>query len=70
MKQKILLDAIEYFINENNYSPTNQELADMLEQTRHAVHDKLIQLETKGYISTVPNKARTIKILRHLGEKK
>lgn len=68
MKQKILLDAIEWFINENGYSPTVSELAEMLEQTRHTVHEKLIQLEMKGYITTTPGKSRTIRVIKHVGE--
>lgn len=70
MKQKILLDAIEYFIDENGYSPTVSELAEMLEQSRGPVHEKLILLEEKGYITTKPGKPRTIKVIRHVGEPK
>ena len=70
MKQKILLDAIEYYINKNGISPTVRELADMLEQSINPVQGKLLQLEMKGYISTIPGKARTIKILKRVGEKK
>ena len=30
IKQKMLLEAIEWFINEYGYSPTNRELANIL----------------------------------------
>ena len=34
IKQKMLLEAIEWFINEYGYSPTNRELANILKQRR------------------------------------
>lgn len=66
IKQKMLLEAIEYFINKNHYSPTIRELALLLKSDPHAVFEKMLQLEKKGYISTINGKARTIKILRGL----
>lgn len=69
MKQKILLDAIEYFIDEHGYSPTVRELAQMLEQSHGPVQEKLILLEEKGYITTQNGKARTIRVIRSVGEK-
>lgn len=69
IKQKILLEAIEYFINENGYSPTIQELCDLTgDKSKNALFNKLMQLEEKGYISTKNGKARTIKILKDVKE--
>lgn len=67
VKQKMLLEAIECFINENGYSPTVRELAKLLKWNTRQVFDKLMILEEKGYIKTENSKARTIKVLR--GEK-
>lgn len=64
MKQKITLDAIEYFINEHGYSPTIREVADMLGQSVHPVQEKIYQLELKGYIASELGKARTIRVIR------
>lgn len=63
-KQKMLLEAIEWYINEHGYSPTQRELADMLHCDIRPVFEKLMKLEEKGYIETINGKARTIKILR------
>lgn len=68
VKQKMVLEAIEYFINNNHYSPTIRELAELLNSDPHAVFEKLMQLERKGYISTANGKARTIKILKKVEE--
>lgn len=69
IKQKIVLEAIEYFINENGYSPTVQELCDLTgNKSKATVFNKLMQLEEKGYISTKNGKARTIKILKGVEE--
>ena len=62
----MLLEAIEYFINENGYSPTVRELSKILNIDIKPVFEKLIILENKGYISTVNGKARTIKVLKHI----
>lgn len=69
IKQKIVLDAIDYFINENGYPPTLQELCNLTgNKSKSTVFNKLMQLEEKGYISTKNGKARTIKILKDVEE--
>ena len=65
IKQKMLLEAIEWFIDENGYSPTQKELAQMLKCGTRPVFEKLMILEEKGYISTKNGKARTIKLEKH-----
>lgn len=68
-KQKELLQAIEWFINENGYSPTVRELGKMLgNSSPGTIQSKLFELERKKYISTVPGKFRTIKVLRSCNE--
>lgn len=65
IKQKILLEAIEWFINEHGYSPTIKELSKLTKnKSVSTVFTKLMELERKGYISTENGKARTIKVLR------
>lgn len=64
-KQKMTLEAIEYFINENGYSPTYKEIADLLNmKSESGVHRIVIILEEKGYVKTANGKARTIRVLR------
>lgn len=68
VKQKMVLEAIEWFINKNGYSPTIKELSEMLHTTTRPIFDKLIILEELGYIKTDNGKARTIKVLRGIDE--
>ena len=68
IKQKVLLEAIEWFIEKNGISPTVRELADLTHTATHPTHEKLIRLEQAGVISTINGKARTIKVLKTLEE--
>ena len=68
IKQKMLLEAIEWFINEYGYSPTNRELANLLECDVNTVFKKLLILEDKGYIKTQNGRARTIQIIKKVEE--
>ena len=67
-KQKIVLEAIEFFINEKGYAPTIREIAELTETTVGPTFQKVFTLEKLGYISTDNGKARTIKILKSIEE--
>ena len=62
-KQKMVLEAIEFFIKEKGYSPTIREIAELTETTVGPTFQKVFALERMGYISTDNGKARTIKVL-------
>lgn len=64
VKQLQILEAIEYFINQNGVSPTYREIANLLNCDVRQVFEKVLLLEQKGYISTINGKARTIKIIK------
>lgn len=64
IKQKQLLECIEWFIKEYGYPPTQRELASILKCDKNTVFNKLLILEERGYITTVVGKPRTIKVLR------
>lgn len=68
IKQKMLLEAIEWFINEYGYSPTVRELANILKSDVRPVFEKLLILEDKGYIKTKNGRARTIQIIKKVSE--
>lgn len=68
IKQLQVLEAIEYFINQNGISPTYREIATLLKCDVRQVFEKVMLLEDKGYISTINGKARTIKILKKVEE--
>ncbi len=64
IKQKMLLEAIQWFIDKNGYSPTIRELASLLKCDTRPVFDKLMKLEEKGYIKTTNGKARSIVVMK------
>lgn len=64
MKQKMVLEAIEWYIKKYGYSPTNRELANLLRCDVNTVFKKLLILEDKGYIKTKNGQARTIQIVK------
>ncbi len=66
IKQKQVLEAIEYLIHKNGYPPTNRELATLLKCDVNTVFKKMMILEEKGYIKTTPSRARSIIILKQL----
>lgn len=68
IKQKVLLEAIEWYINKNGISPTVRELSELTNTTSHPTHEKLIKLEELGVISTLNGCARSIKVLIPLEE--
>ena len=67
-KQKIVLEAIEWYYDKYGVSPTIKEIADMTDTSTHPTHEKLINLEKLGVISTMAGKARSIKVLISLEE--
>ena len=68
IKQKVVLEAIEWFINEHGISPTIQEIADLTHTSTHPTHEKVLKLEELGVISTLNGKARSIRVLISLEE--
>lgn len=68
VKQKQVLEAIQYFINMHNYPPTNREIANILKCDVNTVFKKLMILEDKGYIKTQNGRARTIQIIKNVEE--
>ena len=63
-RQKEVLEVIRKYIAEHEYSPTYQELADILGMYLKAVYDHIRALERKGWITKIDKKPRTIVILK------
>ena len=71
IKQKMVLEAIEYFIKENGYPPTIREIAKLLNiKYVNSIFNIMYFLEEKGYIKTTNGKARSIVILRRVNDDK
>lgn len=68
IKQKVVLEAIEWYIKEYGISPTIKDLAELTNTSTHPTHEKVLKLEELGVISTQNGKARTIKVLISLEE--
>jgi DNA-binding CsgD family transcriptional regulator len=60
----MVLESLEYFINEHGYSPTYKELASMLNCDYNTVFKKILILMDKGYVSGVNGKARTLRVVK------
>lgn len=60
-----LFDIIKQYIDENSYSPTVRELAELLNvKSTSTVQDHLDVLEKKGYIKRNRSMPRTIVVLQ------
>lgn len=67
IKQKQVLECIEWFIDEYGYSPTYREIASLLnKRSVKGVFNTIFLLEQKGYIETKQSIARSIKVIRRL----
>jgi repressor LexA len=70
-RQKEVFLKICGFMEEHGYAPSLREVCELAGlKSTNAADDLLHLLQVKGYISRVPRIARSIKILRHVEEKK
>lgn len=67
-KQLITLDCIEHFILENGYSPTYQEIAEMIDSPTCSAFNIVMRLQDKGYIVMRNCKQRTIRVVKPYDE--
>jgi len=58
-----VLLTIQDYLESHDKSPTLQEIADHIEQSRNSVHTAVARLEALGYIDRTPKKWRTIKLV-------
>jgi|TARA_E500000318_G_scaffold51254_1_gene47966 SOS-response transcriptional repressor LexA len=62
-KQAKVLVALKDYWNENQYAPTYSEMAKVLKyKTANVVSNMVFQLAKKGYVTVLPNTARSIEI--------
>ena len=67
--QARVLKTISDFINENGYSPTAKEIAEILNITQTSVFEQLSRLEKKRCITRQKGAARTIGIIENFHER-
>ena len=62
-KQKNLLDYIEKFIGENDYSPSIPEIGKKFKLANSTIHEHIENLKEKGYLNKTDHRARAIEVL-------
>ena len=62
-KQRIVLECLDWFIEEHGYSPTYDELGELLNCDHNTVFKKVMILIDKGYVSCVNGKSRTLRVV-------
>jgi len=64
-KQENIYNIIKQFINKNGYSPTFREIAKIAKlNSSGTIQEYIYKLKKKGYINYIPNKNRTIRIIK------
>lgn len=64
LKQKITLEYIDWFIKEHGYSPTYREIGEELGIDVAAAFKRVTNLVIKGYVTEMPGKFRTLKVVK------
>lgn len=64
-EQKKVFESLKEFIEDNGFAPTERELCQKAGCSSRAVlHRHLVRLKFEGFIDYIPQKSRTIRILR------
>ena len=64
-RQHDTLEAIRVYIAKHGFSPSMREICDALGvASTNSAHEHLSALEDKGYITRLPGKARTVRIVK------
>ncbi len=65
LEQKKVMESLKAFIEEHGYAPTERELCYKAGiSSRAALHRHLVRMKFEGLIDYIPQKSRTIRILR------
>lgn len=62
--QSRALDELSAAIDRNGIAPTMTELGDKLGVTAASAHQLILQLESKGFVTRQPRKARSLRVVR------
>jgi SOS-response transcriptional repressor LexA len=60
----MVLECLEWFIEEHGYSPTYRELAEELDANLNATFKKVTILIDKGYVTCENGKSRTLRVVK------
>ena len=67
IKQKMVLECIEVFINDKGYSPTYREIASLVGILPSSAFQIVMKLQDKGFVDYELGKQRTIRVIKHDG---
>lgn len=62
--QELIYQSIKRYIKENKEAPTVRELAKINNRSISTIHDYIVKLKDKGYITYIENSGRSIRIKR------
>ena len=65
IKQKMVLECLNWYIQEFGFSPTFKELSVLLHSDVASVFQKVMILEERGYVSQVNGKQRTLRVIKY-----
>ncbi|HPY03801.1 MAG TPA: hypothetical protein PL161_11325 [Spirochaetota bacterium] len=60
-----IIDYVDAFISKNQCSPTIREIADGVSSNHNTINFQVKTLTVKGYLSYIPGKQRTIRVVKH-----
>ena len=63
-KQESIYQSIKRYIKENKEAPTVRELGEIHNKSISTIHDYIVKLKDKGYITYIQNSGRSIRIKR------
>ncbi|ACJ76008.1 LexA repressor [Thermosipho africanus H17ap60334] len=63
-RQKMVLDFITSYIQQNGYSPSIRDIAKHFKLTPRGAHIHVLALEKKGYITRNPKNSRSISLVK------
>ena len=63
-RQQEVIVAIDLFVKEKGFSPSIKELASILNISPASVHERIVHLVNKGYLSRSPGKASSLVVNR------
>ena len=63
-KQESIYQSIKRYIKDNKEAPTVRELAQIHNKSISTIHDYIVKLKDKGYITYIENSGRSIRIKR------
>lgn len=64
--QRRTFEIVKTLIAENGFPPTLKELANVLNVSAPSVHEQVLQLVEKGYLSREPRKSRSLRVLQEV----